>query len=98
MDDEGQWIIDPEAGKKTPQQGASTQTWMATDPRLTGLGGAYGENNDITPLVELPAPKALQTLIDSGQTPVGVVPHAVDPGTAEHLWQLSERLLHKATA
>lgn len=97
VDDKGDWIIDPEAGKKTPEQGASTQTWMATDPRLAGLGGAYGENNDISPVIELPEPKILQALVESGETPVGVVPHAVDPDAAERLWRLSERLLHQVT-
>ncbi|MEU3983957.1 SDR family NAD(P)-dependent oxidoreductase [Streptomyces sp. NPDC026672] len=98
MDREGGWIIDPEAGKKTPEQGASTQTWMATDPRLAGLGGAYGENNEVSPLVGLPEPEDLQALIESGQTPVGVVPHGVDRDSADRLWQLSERLLHGTAA
>ncbi len=61
-------------------------------PRLTGLGGAYAENNEISPLVELPTPAALQALIAAGETPVGVVPHAIDPVAADRLWDVSERL------
>ncbi|MFJ8610282.1 SDR family NAD(P)-dependent oxidoreductase [Streptomyces sp. NPDC093675] len=93
MDEDGNWVIDPEAGKKTPQQGASTQTWMATDPRLTGLGGVYGENNEVSPLVALPEPDDLQALDVVGKTPPGVVPHALDPDAADRLWDLSERLV-----
>ncbi|MGW4618535.1 hypothetical protein [Streptomyces sp. NPDC004592] len=93
MDEDGNWVIDPEAGKKTPQQGASTQTWMATDPRLTGLGGVYGENNEVSPLVALPEPDDLQALAVAGKTPPGVVPHALDPDVADRLWDLSERLV-----
>ncbi len=90
VDEHGDWVIDPEAGKKTPQQGASTQTWMATNPRLNGLGGTYGENNDLSPLVELPTPQALQALVEQGLTPAGVVPHAIDADAADRLWTLSE--------
>jgi NAD(P)-dependent dehydrogenase (short-subunit alcohol dehydrogenase family) len=92
VDHQGNWIIDPPAGKKTPEQGASTQTWMATDPRLKGHGGLYGENNEISPVVELPEPEVLLELINSGQTPIGVVPHAIDCDSAKQLWELSERL------
>ncbi len=66
---------------------------MATDPRLTGLGGVYGENNEVSPLVALPEPDDLQALAVAGKTPPGVVPHALDPGVADRLWDLSERLV-----
>jgi NAD(P)-dependent dehydrogenase (short-subunit alcohol dehydrogenase family) len=92
IDANGSPVIDPEHGKKTAEQGASTQTWLATSPRLAGLGGVYAENNEISPLVELPAPAALQALIAAGETPVGVVPHAIDPVAADRLWDVSERL------
>jgi NAD(P)-dependent dehydrogenase (short-subunit alcohol dehydrogenase family) len=95
VDEHGQPVIDPERGKKTRQQGASTQTWLATNPRLSGLGGVYAENNEISPVVELPDPQALQALIASGETPVGVVPHAIDPEAADRLWDLSERLMRQ---
>ncbi len=97
-DEHGLPIIDPENGKKTREQGASTQTWLATIPRLAGLGGVYGENNEISPVVELPAHDALQALVASGQTPVGVVPHAIDPEAAERLWELSDRLIRQRSA
>jgi NAD(P)-dependent dehydrogenase (short-subunit alcohol dehydrogenase family) len=98
LDEQGNIIIDPERGKKTPQQGASTQTWLATSPRLVGLGGAYGENNEISPVVDLPDPESLQALIASGETPVGVVPHAIDPHEADRLWDLSEQLTEPAAS
>lgn len=97
LDERGEPVIDPDAGRKTAPQGASTQTWLATDPRLAGLGGAYAENNDISPLVDLPSPEDLQGQVARGETPVGVVEHAVDPVAAEQLWQLSEELLRFAT-
>jgi NAD(P)-dependent dehydrogenase (short-subunit alcohol dehydrogenase family) len=89
-------IIDPERGMKTPQQGASTQTWMATNPRLTGLGGVYGENNEISPLVDLPDPETLRFTIAAGESPAGVVRHAIDPELADRLWTLSEDLISRA--
>ncbi|MEV7681921.1 SDR family NAD(P)-dependent oxidoreductase [Streptomyces sp. NPDC088341] len=92
-DESGNWIIDPERGKKTPQQGASTQTWLATDPRLTGLGGTYGENTELSPLIGEPDGAELRALLATGQTPPGVVPHAVDPELAERLWTVSEKLI-----
>ncbi|MET7676898.1 SDR family NAD(P)-dependent oxidoreductase, partial [Streptomyces seoulensis] len=35
------------AGFKTPEQGAATQVWAATSPRLDGLGGLYLEDCDV---------------------------------------------------
>ncbi|MEU3499300.1 oxidoreductase [Streptomyces hundungensis] len=40
VDAEGTWSLD----FKTPEQGAATQVWAATSPRLTGLGGVYCED------------------------------------------------------
>ncbi|AHV99160.1 SDR family NAD(P)-dependent oxidoreductase [Paenibacillus sabinae] len=65
---------------KTPQQGAATQVWAATSPKLAGLGGIYCEDCDIAE----PAP-------DDG-TPIGVKDYAVDPQQALRLWELSAEL------
>jgi NAD(P)-dependent dehydrogenase (short-subunit alcohol dehydrogenase family) len=68
------------AGFKTPEQGAATQVWAATSPRLAGLGGVYCEDCDIAAVNDDPA--------GSG----GVRSHAIDPAQAQHLWDLSARL------
>ncbi|MEU9192132.1 SDR family NAD(P)-dependent oxidoreductase [Streptomyces hundungensis] len=48
VDAEGTWSLE----FKTPEQGAATQVWAATSPRLTGLGGVYCEDCDIAEPVE----------------------------------------------
>jgi NAD(P)-dependent dehydrogenase (short-subunit alcohol dehydrogenase family) len=68
------------AGFKTPEQGAATQVWAATSPRLAGLGGVYCEDCDIAAVNDDPA--------GSG----GVRSHAIDPAQAQRLWDLSARL------
>ncbi|MBN3788045.1 SDR family NAD(P)-dependent oxidoreductase [Burkholderia sp. Ac-20353] len=64
---------------KTPEQGAATQVWAATSPRLDGLGGLYCEDCDVAP-------------ITTGDEEAGVRPHAIDPEQAARLWRLSARL------
>ncbi len=74
--------IDPDTGKirdgfKTPEQGASTSVWAAVGPELEGVGGLYLENcNQAEPWTK-EAPFA------------GVLPHALDPASADRLWALS---------
>ena len=68
------------AGLKTPEQGAATQVWAATSPRLDGMGGVYLEDCDISE----PAPP--------GQDRVGVKDYAIDPEQAARLWRLSAAL------
>ncbi|UED83097.1 SDR family NAD(P)-dependent oxidoreductase [Streptomyces profundus] len=90
IDEAGRPIIAPERGQKTAQQGASTTVFAATSPLLSGIGGVYLRDNDISALDEDPSP------IVFGVEPIlvtDVVPHAVDPKSAERLWELSERLL-----
>jgi NAD(P)-dependent dehydrogenase (short-subunit alcohol dehydrogenase family) len=90
IDECGRPIIDPDREKKTPQQGASTSVFAATSPLLAEIGGVYLKNNDISPLDDAPEP------IVFGTEPIvssDVVPHAVDPRSAQRLWELSERLL-----
>lgn len=71
--------IDPSF--KTPEQGAATQVWAATSPRLAELGGLYCEDCDVA---ELTTPD------DAPLT--GVRAYAVDPEEAARLWELSARL------
>ncbi|MFE7978954.1 SDR family NAD(P)-dependent oxidoreductase [Streptomyces shenzhenensis] len=71
--------LDPE-GFKTPEQGAATQLWAATSPRLDGMGGVYLEDCDIAE----PAP--------ADEERVGVKDWASDPEQAARLWTLSAEL------
>ncbi|MBC6460129.1 SDR family NAD(P)-dependent oxidoreductase [Actinomadura sp. HBU206391] len=64
---------------KTPAQGAATQVWAATSPRLAGMGGVYCEDCDI----------AESAVNDIG---AGVRDHATDPEQAARLWTLSSEL------
>ncbi|MEV6130272.1 SDR family NAD(P)-dependent oxidoreductase [Streptomyces violaceusniger] len=72
-------LLHPEAFK-TPEQGAATQVWAATSPRLNGMGGVYLEDCDIAE----PAPA------DGSRT--GVKEWATDPEQAARLWALSAEL------
>jgi NAD(P)-dependent dehydrogenase (short-subunit alcohol dehydrogenase family) len=65
---------------KTPEQGASTQVWAATSPRLAGLGGVYCEDCDIAGPAAEGAPRP------------GVRDYAIDPAEAARLWALSAEL------
>jgi NAD(P)-dependent dehydrogenase (short-subunit alcohol dehydrogenase family) len=90
IDDSGRPIIDPDRELKTPQQGASTGVLPATNPLLAEIGGVYLKDNDIAPLDDAPSTIAF------GSEPItlpGVAPHAVDPESAQRLWELSERLI-----
>ena len=63
---------------KTPAQGAATSVWAALGQELTGVGGLYLED-------------CAQAPPWSKETPFsGVMPHALDPESAERLWALSE--------
>ena len=66
---------------KTPAQGAATSVWCAVNKQLDGKGGVYCEDCDIA----RPVPAD-----DKGFS--GVRPWAIDPGLAEQLWALSERM------
>lgn len=70
------------AGFKTPEQGAATGLWAATSPRLDGLGGLYCEDCEVAALAG-PA---------GSMGDGGVKPYAVDPASAERLWDLSTEL------
>jgi len=90
IDDAGRPIIDPEHELKTPQQAASTSVFAATSPLLADIGGVYLKDNDIAPL------DAASANLTFGSAPIelaGVAPHAVNPRSAQRLWQLSETLI-----
>jgi NAD(P)-dependent dehydrogenase (short-subunit alcohol dehydrogenase family) len=89
IDESGQPVRDPDRELKTPQQGASTTVFAATSPLLAEIGGVYLMDNDVSPL-DTPRPINFGAEQDIPST---VVPHAVDPTSAQRLWELSERLL-----
>ncbi|MDF3084045.1 SDR family NAD(P)-dependent oxidoreductase [Burkholderia sola] len=61
---------------KTPAQGAATQVWAATSPRIADLGGVYCEDCDVA-------------TVTRGNEESGVRPHAIDPEDAARLWAWS---------
>ncbi|WP_290059247.1 SDR family NAD(P)-dependent oxidoreductase [Amycolatopsis solani] len=65
-------------GAKTPEQGAATQVWAATSPRLDGLGGLYLEDCDVAE--------------PAGDVRAGVKDYAIDAVLAERLWAVSAEL------
>ncbi|MFJ8001759.1 SDR family NAD(P)-dependent oxidoreductase [Streptomyces sp. NPDC096310] len=65
---------------KTPEQGAATQVWAATSPRLADAGGVYCEDCDIA-----------ETTVEGGPRK-GVRSYATDPEQAARLWRLSAEL------
>ncbi len=66
---------------KTPEQGAATQVWAATSPRLAGLGGVYCEDCDIA-----------EPAREDGDGQGGVAGYAIDREQAARLWTLSAEL------
>jgi NAD(P)-dependent dehydrogenase (short-subunit alcohol dehydrogenase family) len=68
-------------GYRTPEQGAATQVWAATSPRLAGLGGVYCEDCDIAEPAD-----------ENVALGPGVRSWAADPERAARLWALSARL------
>ncbi|MEE6261889.1 SDR family NAD(P)-dependent oxidoreductase [Plantactinospora sonchi] len=91
VDEHGNRVVDPESGRKTPEQGASTIVWCATAPQLDGVGGVYCENNEVSPLLTVPD-ETIDVMTGRVETAVGVMSYAVDPRLADRLWQLSEQL------
>jgi NAD(P)-dependent dehydrogenase (short-subunit alcohol dehydrogenase family) len=92
VDETGRPIIDPERGKKTVAQGASTIVFAATSPRLAGVGGVYLKDNDIAPLDDEPRPLTADSI------PSDAASSSIDPPSALRLWELSARLLDASRA
>lgn len=90
VDDEGHPILDPYRERKSVAQGASTSVFAATSPLLDGTGGVYLKDNDVSPLDEDPQPIDFTS---DREPPSTVVPHAIDPASAERLWALSSDLV-----
>ncbi|MGA9292742.1 MAG: SDR family NAD(P)-dependent oxidoreductase, partial [Ignavibacteriaceae bacterium] len=69
---------------KSIEQGAATSIWCATSYELDGKGGVYCMDCNIAAVI------SNFHLEGTGQMLTGVLPWAIDPDSAEHLWQLSE--------
>lgn len=69
---------------KTPEQGAATSVFLATSPLVEGVGGRYFEDCREA------------AVVDQLDGIHGVMPHALDPGDARRLWDVSEDLLAAA--
>jgi NAD(P)-dependent dehydrogenase (short-subunit alcohol dehydrogenase family) len=93
IDDAGQPIIDPDRDLKTPQQGAATTVFAATSPLLAGIGGVYLQNSDIAPIESTDVPADPDIAAELLEMTVGVMGYAVDPESAQRLWELTERLI-----
>jgi predicted ATP-grasp superfamily ATP-dependent carboligase len=91
IDEQGNPIIDPENGLKTPEQGAATILWCATSPLLSNIGGIYCQDSDIAPLVRA-GDQAGALGQDISARALGLMPHAADPEAAERIIELSERM------
>ena len=93
IDDDGEPIIDPDRDLKTPQQGAATTVFAATSPLLAEVGGVYLQNSDVAPVDDTEVTVSPDITSGPVELTVGVAPHAVDPESAQRLWELSEKLL-----
>ena len=91
LDANGERIVDPSRQLKTIEQGAATEVWCATSPRLNGLGGVYCENVEVARVV--PPNERSGWASDDSSRKVGVMPHAIDSVSADRLWNLSERMI-----
>jgi NAD(P)-dependent dehydrogenase (short-subunit alcohol dehydrogenase family) len=69
------------ASFKTVEAGAATQTFAATAPELEGRGGLYLEDCHVA------------TVNDAEDALDGVKSYALDPASAERLWEVSEKLV-----
>lgn len=91
LDADANMILDPVNGFKTLEQGAATQIWAATSPRLENLGGVYAEDCEIA--VITPEINGDDAGLDEVVRRTGVKAYAIDKENADRLWALSEKLV-----
>ncbi|WP_062206650.1 SDR family NAD(P)-dependent oxidoreductase [Streptomyces sp. NBRC 109706] len=84
MDDEGR--VRPLSYYKTPEQGAATSVLLAASPLLEGVTGRYFEDNQEAPTVRG----------DQSETG-GVAAHAIDPDSADRLWDYGTAAIRATT-
>ena len=73
------------AAFKTPEQGATTTLWAATETRLNNIGGVFCENCDIA--------KRKENIDESMRRYFGVADHAIDTEEAKRLWEETEKMI-----
>jgi NAD(P)-dependent dehydrogenase (short-subunit alcohol dehydrogenase family) len=88
IDEDGNPILDPERQLKTVEQGAATQVWCATHPKLQDIGGVYCENVEVADVVDLS--EGVNWADDDSTKLLGVMPYAVNKEKANYLWLMSE--------
>lgn len=91
VDDQGTTVIDPEAGKKTVEQGAATLVFGAASPLLTGLGGLYLKDNNVAVVDDEPRPLTADDIPSDANSAM------LDAYDARRLWELTEQLLLEAS-
>lgn len=91
FDENGKPILDPINGLKSVEQGAATQIWLATNPKLDGIGGVFAEDCEIAEIT--PQSDENNTDLDELLKRKGVMSYAIDKENADKLWTLSEKLL-----
>jgi len=90
LEADGTPIRDPSRNLKTVEQGAATSVWCAVSSELDGLGGLYCENCEVAPISDF---KGGATTMGDTTRVKGVMPYAIDPGSARRLWTLSEAMI-----
>ncbi len=91
FDADGKPILDPVNGLKNVEQGAATQIWCATSPKLEGIGGVFAEDCEIA---EITSPNGENNGdLDEILKRKGVMSYAIDKENADQLWALSEKLI-----
>lgn len=92
VDERGVAILDAARGKKSVAQGASTTVFAATSPLLEGVGGVYLKDNDVAVLDD----EVRDLTADS--IPADACSSSLDPESARRLWEMSERMLGRASS
>ncbi|THF56538.1 SDR family NAD(P)-dependent oxidoreductase [Pseudothauera rhizosphaerae] len=92
IDENGVPQLDPAKDIKSIPQGAATQVWCATSPRLAGLGGVFCVNSEIAPLMGSNPENFSVAESQSGKRDDGVAPYAVDRKAATLLWEISAQM------
>jgi len=87
VDEHGDTIIDPDAGKKTIEQGAATIVFGAASPLLDGIGGVYLKDNNVAPIDDEQRP------VTADSIPAEANSAMLDPDDARRLWEVTEQLL-----
>ncbi len=76
------WSAASGSPEKTPSQGAATEIWAAVSPETEGLSGYYFEDCHIA-----------EHIPSDNFGAAGVIEEALDPKTAEDLWDASEKIV-----